>query len=1285
MGFLASTMALRTVEGKIEYILQLLSHGRAKTVVLVGQPGVGKTWMARELIDRAAERGLFDITLWLFLNREYDSMALCQSFAQQLYLLSTAEEFEDDDYEGEEEEEEMEQDLRQKMSEALAQKHFLIILDDEGKKMKEKDIMPKLETLLNLSQQSSYKVLITTNNHPNSDIIDSMRSVIEVEPLSKKESKFLLQKRAGTKVFELSGIEPLVEECVQRSTGLPAEIVVMGKALSYIGQCDSGLQKLEIALEEVAYGERFDIALLLRCGFNILPGGILIDCCRPDRHFFQDSGCVHYNELIAYWMMEGYLGQVDCIEKAYNKGYHVLKELIDFHIVKTVEPDYVVIEGAAINLQDCNRGGFGWTANLGLSSVFRYGEWEGLGRITQVGGIIRSLSSGKKGRKLSTLLLDGNRIGSEIPDYLLQSWQDLHVLVIFNPTFKSLPRFLSNMDKLNVLVLRNCHFLEEIDYVLELRRLTALEISGPSSFCRIPDDFFRGTPSLRSLNLSALQIESLPKSFYELSELSWLILGGCSYLKELRSLRRLINLVVIDLSGSTSLSRIQDKSFSSNKELQMINFSKTNIKSLPLIFSLKKLTHLLLSGCLGVDRHPGIRSVTTLQIIDLSDACNFKEFHDQSLANLTDLKILDLSRTAVDHLPSNISNPHHLYLNGCTSLSKLECIELLKDLETLDFSKAQVKTLPSLSHLHNLRRLLLSCCSNLEELPDLNSLTKLEVLDLSGCSALTVLQDKSFEQMPRLWKLDLSETKIKWLPSLSNLSNLRHLLLKKCTGLRVLPPLESLSKLELNLCGIRLLRETGADFLNNMSCLRILDLSETLLQQLPSMSNLKTLHELYLKGCPDLTTVPGLKELTKLEVLDLSETAVDDLPSLDNFSNLRQLLLRDCPGIKEFLQLEMLNLLGATLDKLPYGISELTHLDRLDLPSMKDTQGIGRSNMKELYEYGWDISSFPAETVGDNNKPPVSVTGSQFLQLLENNPSLWKTSFKQFHFSVHPFEEQDGKGVLSFYRDDFIFRDIYFKARHLSDFEEQRSLEIRGFHHSPKGIEDVLSRANCLFLIDNAFERWLSDLGASNCKVLKSCFIDRSREMESVFHEKEVEEIMQLEGLEVLWVSNSVNLKHIYPGNWQSDTFENLKQLYLDCCPKLSIVFSSSQLPKNLQVLQIEFCDELNTVFEGSSTEPKLPNLDTLYLWELPKLKGIGCSLPSLLTQTVWGWEFESDSSRTMHDLRGQQTMNHEHQVLLQIDCFPYEGTAPEGIAEITVLVQAWNHAGASICNSKFI
>ncbi|THF96128.1 hypothetical protein TEA_020023 [Camellia sinensis var. sinensis] len=416
---------------------------------------------------------------------------------------------------------------------------------------------------------------------------------------------------------------------------------------------------------------------------------------------------------------------------------------------------------------------------------------------------------------------------------------------------------------------------------------------------------------------------------------------------------------------------------------------------------LKKLTHLSLSGCLEVDRLRSISSVATLQILDLPNACNFKEFHDQSLANLTDLKILDLSRTAVDHL-TDLSNPHHLYLNGCTSLSKLECIELLTVLETLDSSKAQVKTLPSLSHLHNLRRLLLSCCSNLEELPDLNSFTKLEVLDLSGCSALTVLQDKSFEQMSQLWMLDLSETKIERLPSLSNLINLRHLLLEKCTSLSELPPLDSLSKLEkLN-----------------------------------------------------------LRELTKLEVLDLSETAVDDLPYLDNFSNLRQLLLRDCPGLKEILQLEVLHLLRATVCGLPYGISKLTNLEHLVLPSMKDTQGAVSSMTKEPNQYGWGISSFPVKTVGDNKKRPISLSSSQFFQLMKNNQSLWTSSFKQFHLSLR----------------------------------------------SPKGIKEVLSLAEFVFLIDNAFERWLSDLGPTMCEVFmkKGEHLSYVQELRPIPHHEEL-------------------------------------------------------------------------------------------------------------------------------------------------------------------------------------
>ncbi|CAL5412107.1 unnamed protein product [Camellia sinensis] len=734
------------------------------------------------------------------------------------------------------------------------------------------------------------------------------------------------------------------------------------------------------------------------------------------------------------------------------------------------------------------------------------------------------------------------------------------------------------MHKLCILVLRGCPFMEKIDKVestLKFEKLTVLEISGPNSLTTIPDEFFKHLPQLQSLNLSALQIESLPSSLYELGELSWLILRDCSHLKTLKSLRNFKNLTVLDLSGATCLESIQDKTFSQNGKLQMLNFSKTRIKSIPLIKNLKYLTHLLLSGCPELVRLRGINSVASLQVLDLSNASKFNEFHDKSLENDVSLKILDLSGTVLDH-----GNPHQLNSKNSPREKSLLCIETLGVLEVLDLSKTHIRTLPSLSNHLNLRRLLLSSCAYLEELVDLNPLKKLEVLDLSGCIALTELPDDMFDQMSCLWRLDLSETKIKYLPSLSNLSNLRHLLVKKCTDLQLRLQLKSLSKLEeLNLCGITSLREI--DLLGNMSHLLILDLSETLLQQLPSMSNLKNIRQLYLRDCPCLKAVPGLEALTKLGVLDLSGTAIDHLPSLKNFSNLRQLLLRDCPGLQEFLQLELLHLLQGTVKDLPNGISELTHLELLDLSNMKNTQGAGSNKLKEPNQYGWGISSLPAKTVGDKNKAPVSVSSSQFLQFLGHNPL--SVIEKELYLST----EMILCSEISTSKPD---SSLILKSK--------GSFSIRGFRHSPKGINEVLSDADFVFLVDNAFQRWISDLGASNLKVLKGCWIERCREMECVFHEEEVEEIVKLESLEVLWVSISVNLKGIYCGSWQSKTFQNLKHLYLDCCPKLSIVFSSSQLPINLLVLHIKFCDEFEAVFEHASPKPELPHLNTLYLWD---------------------------------------------------------------------------------------
>ncbi|GMP74956.1 hypothetical protein CsSME_00032198 [Camellia sinensis var. sinensis] len=1219
-GIVASTMAPCTVVQRKDNISKLLRDDNVKKIILVGDSGVGKTWTARQVSNHAIKDGLFEIAVWVFLSRENDVPTLCKSIAHQLSLHPISEEWEAEDGKEGEAKKENHEDLQMMIAEALVGKRFLLILDDEGDKMDEEQIISLFNLhLFNLHDQSSYKVIITKAKNNTAYATSGTEGVILVEPLSVEESLSLWRERVGRSIYEDLAIEALAKTFIEKTKYLPSAIILMAKAFSYFVQHDSGTRILERYLKEASASDKesYNITQLVRSGYDLLPRNVLIDCCRRGSHYFRDRGSIHYNELIAYWVMEGYFGHVDCIEKAYEKGHSVFMELVDFQVLKKLEGGFVIMDSAIIDLDDSDRYGFGGTASLGLADLSEDVDWEGFGRITQKDGMIKSLCTGKKDQKLSTLFLNGNRCG-EIKDNFFGSKKELQVLALFNPTLKSLTQLLSDMHELRVLVLRGCHFLEKINEKFELQRLTVLEISNASSLQEIPDDFFDHMLQLQSLHISELKVNHLPSSLEKLKELRWLILRDCSCFKTLISLNSFSKLLVCDVSGAKSLTTFRDKAFKDIPKLQTLDLSRTSIKSLPKLIKLGDLTHFSLSGCKSLDRLPRTESLTTLQTLDLSGARNFKEFHEQSLGNSGGLKILDLSETPLEKLPSKI-NPRHLFLKHCSQLKKLPCLEALKDLEVLDLSGS--KSLVEIEdqffgRLRSLQILNLSETS-IKTLPSLANQNNIRQLLLSGCIALKVIEDKSFEHMSFLQHLDLSETSLEYLPSLLNLSNLSVLSLKNCTNLIAIPLLESLTNLEeLNLCGISTLTKNGAGFLEHRSHLRILDLSETQLEELPSMSNLKKLRQISLRGCQGLQKVLNLEELTRLEVLDLSRTAVTHLPPLHNFSNLKQLLLGGCSKLEGFLDVEMHDLLGPTAKELPYGISKLTHLECLDLPNMKTIEEAESRNTKSLPEEDWGISSFLDKTHRDNGKPPISVNGIQFLQVLKKNPSL----LTRFHFCVHPSTKgQNKNGDTYSYGNDLIFRDTHFQTVEFGRFKDQRVLEINGFDHFPKGAEDILCSVDCVFFINNTFNKWLSDIGVSTLKAIKGCWIERCAEMEGVFHAGKEEDIAKLgETLEILGVSNAINLYSVHSGNLLWQGFKNLKSLYLDCCPKLSTVFSSSQLPKNLIVLQVKFCNKLESVFEQTSPEPKLPKLETLCLWELPELKSIGCTLPSLQTLKVW-------------------------------------------------------------------
>ncbi|GJY69051.1 putative disease resistance protein [Tanacetum coccineum] len=1223
---------------------------KKKIVNIYGSPGVGKTQIAKRISQRLIKEKTFDLTLWVFMCRKYTKESLLMSIARQLYLLPTTEEWEDEDDKDQNDDDaaaakvpddddkdiaskmhKQLQGIAKRMHEKLKGKKILLILDDvlDGKpeNENEKKFWQVRESLKKVPDDGDKtdgifvkipfktKVLISRLRREDIDLSDTF----QVKSLHRPDSKSLLKEKLDVELTSSAKVLKLGEKFIELiNDDLPGTVTMIAKGLNYFGKDASGFSKLEKEFEEATESKNYSASKLLCMKHDVLPIGILKDLWWRGDHFFRDSGSVHYNELITYWILEGYLG-LSSMTNLYKKGHRILMELMDCGVLKVQEEGYVFMDKSLINadyLYQC----VDQAPSLGLATFFT-SDRDSFGGITHEDGMLKTprtrnkQSSNEECQNLSTILLDGTHFSKQEMLNFLERERKLQVLAFFNLNIKSLPTSLDEMDGLRVLVLRGCEFL--VDAKIQLKSLQVLEISGARTL-KLKSQFFKNMSNLKSLHLSGLSFKNLPQAIYSLVELKWLIIKDCHRLEQLESLSKLEHLMVIDLSGNTSLETV-DKNFLKFKYLQSLNLSNTKVSTTPLLKNIGSLTHLLCRDCTSLGRLRGLTQLTSLQTIDLSGSNEFEEFHDSSLESLRSLKTINLSGTALDRLPSNISKPRELYLKNCLKLEQLSCIVSLENLEVFDLSgsrnlkeiedgffdhmtslrvlnlsETKVERLPSLSELTNLRKLFLSHCSSLVSLPSLKSATKLEILDASNCTALEEIECESFEAMTRLQKLDLSETKIKAM-TLSTSSKLCQLLLKNCRALQNLELSGSFSDLEvLNLSNITSWKPNDAEFFKDMTTLRILDLSYTSLEQLPPMSKLTNLTHLSLAGCSVSDTELDLEPLSKLEVLDLSLSSIKRLPNLAKSTNLQKLMLKDCPMLEGYTDVKIEDLFEPNL-KIPDDVSELIHLDYLEFP-----------NIKVDSSHEWKICQLSAI-----DKPPVFVNGSQFLQTLQKN----QLPHGPYHLCAIPVKVEGETGDRYLQKNE-LFHDIYFQTPQFSQYKANNSVQIREFSHCPEGMGNIISKVDLVFLIDYKLKHLPSGFDALMLNKIRGCWLERCKEMVTIFDENEGNDNpnFELPSLEDLGICNMALLETIYQGKRSFGSFDSLKSLYIDCCPKLLIVFSSLWLPTNLEVLQIKHCDKIVSLIGDGG---KLPKLITLHLWELPDLEDISASFPSLQTLKI--------------------------------------------------------------------
>nr|XP_023929566.1 TMV resistance protein N-like [Quercus suber] len=340
-------------------------------------------------------------------------------------------------------------------------------------------------------------------------------------------------------------------------------------------------------------------------------------------------------------------------------------------------------------------------------------------------------------------------------------------------------------------------------------------------------------------------------------------------------------------------------------ELRVIDWHGYPLKSLPTSFQPNKLVELRMH-CSDIKQlWKGIMILNELKLIDLSDS--------QNLIEIPDL--------------SGVPNLKQLILQRCTRLYKIHA---------------------SLGDLKRLIQLDLNGCKCLESIPHKINLEALEFFNLSGCSKL-----KKFpyivENMPRLWKLCLSETAIKDLS----------LLVIHSTGLIVLDlrDCKNLSSLPIAIC---------------------------------SLMSLKTLN---LSGCSKLDELPeNLGKIEGLEVLGLSGTAITSLPS--NLKNLKVPSLSGYVGLSSN-KLTRFRLMQPRRSPDPMGILErsligLCSLTKLDL-SYCNVQTIPNvlgclSSLEALNLRGNNFVCLPESIIQLSNLRALYLSGCTHLRMLPKLP-----------------------------------------------------------------------------------------------------------------------------------------------------------------------------------------------------------------------------------------------------------------------------------------------------------
>ena len=304
-----------------------------------------------------------------------------------------------------------------------------------------------------------------------------------------------------------------------------------------------------------------------------------------------------------------------------------------------------------------------------------------------------------------------------------------------------------------------------------------------------------------------------------------------------------------------------------------------------------------------------ISNLGSLKYLDLRECSLLKDI--SRISSFPSLKSLNLNscQSLTDIAPIGcLTSLTSLEMQSCMSLADIGAISYLSELEylSLDYCES-INDIKPLRELSKLIVLSLHYCKSISRIDELSSLQALETLNLQGCESL--IDVSALSGLASLTSLNLSNCQaLTDISALAGLTSLIDLNLSLCHSITDISSISSLTFLDsLNLLHCKSLSDISA--IKNLNLLTSLGLgnwpdfgdpfSTSGIVDISALSGLRSIAELRLEHCKDLTNIGPLENLSSLTKLEISNcSSISDLTPVSGLARLSVLKLKSCYSVK---------------------------------------------------------------------------------------------------------------------------------------------------------------------------------------------------------------------------------------------------------------------------------------------------------------------------------------------------------------------------------------------------